>query len=472
MKNLIFKKAILILVVFLLAFTGCEENFDEINTDPNAFTEVPTHFYLAGSILSVVNAENNYYDGYLYPSLWIQHTTLGSWNQPGSYFYEKGRSGLWNGLYRGPLTDLDMMITLAESEGNPSLQAVGMILHAYSFALLANAFGDLPYSESFRVDEGINQPVYDNQSEIYDAILENLRQANDMLAGVSSIDADADYDILYAGDALKWRKFANSMRFRLLIQLSNIREVSSELSAISPMFESSSDNANYQYSGSTIGNVYPPSSAVGPDGTDPGHRMAAPLIDRMNSTNDPRRSVYAVANEDSEYVGANPDEIFESGNNFSPINAANFTKDATVVFMSYSELLFLKAEAAQRGLVTGDEVGLLNLAITEQMDGLGISESDISTYVSGITSNGTSLEEIYTEKWVSMFGRAMQAWVDYRRTGVPSLSPNPFGIVNVIPRRFTYPESEQANNNANMNAAAQRLSNGDALDSGLIWTVN
>lgn len=472
MKSLVIKTpSILLLTVFLLTFLGCENKFDEINTDPNAFTDAPTHFFLPGSIATIALAENNFFDGYLYPSLWIQHTTLGSWNQPGSYFYEPGRSALWGGLYRGPLADLDLMMSKAEAEGNTSLQAVGKILHAYGFTLLVNAFGDLPYTDSFKVDEGINQPVFDSQSDVFDAILENLRDANTMLNGQSEIDIPdkATYDLLYAGDASKWQKFANSLRFRLLIQLSNIRDVSAEIGAITPMFESAADNADYTFSDQTIRDVFPLIPVVGGD---PGHRMAAPLVDRMNQTNDPRLPFYAMVNNDGEYVGANAGDLFAVGNNFSPINPTNFPDDATVPFMNYNELLFLKAEAAEKGLISGDEVALLGDAVEAQMLSFGVSSTDITTYVNALTANGTDLNEIYTEKWVSMFRRGMQAWVDYRRTGVPSLSPNPTGRVNVIPRRFSYPEDEYANNRTQLEEAIQKLSNGDDLDSELIWTIN
>lgn len=166
------------LSLLLLIFSGCEQDFDEANTDPTAFNSVPTYYFLPGSILTMANAENGYYDGYLYSSSWVQYTTLGSWDQPGNYYYEQGRSGLWNNLYREALPDLDLMISLAEAEGNTSLQAVGLTLHAYSFWLLVSTFGDVPYSESFRVDEGINQPVYDSQEAVFNALLENLRAAD------------------------------------------------------------------------------------------------------------------------------------------------------------------------------------------------------------------------------------------------------------------------------------------------------
>lgn len=473
MKNIAINKSWSLLVIFLLLFSGCDDNFEEINTDPNAFSEVPTRFFLPGSILSIANAENDYFDGYLYPSSWIQHTALLSWDQPGNYFYEKGRSSLWNSLYRGPLVDLDLMILQAENEENQSLKAVGMILYAYGFSLLVNAFGDIPYNESFQVDEGINQPIYDEQLTIYDAILELLRQADTMLDGVTNIDVDTDYDILYRGDGLKWRKFANSLRFRLLMHISGITDVSSELSGISPLFESSGDNAIYQYPGDTEGAIYSPAQAIGPEATDQGHRMASPLVDRMIATNDPRLPLYALVSEDGGiYEGVEPGTYFVEDDVFSAINPANFSRDATITLMDYSELLFLRAEAAERGLITGDVSTLLGDAIGWNMSGRGVANQDITNYVSNILSNGTDLEEIYTEKWVSMFGRGMQAWTDYRRTGVPSLSPVPGGIVNVIPRRFSYPENEQATNSVNMNAAATKLSNGDNLDSPLIWTID
>lgn len=473
MKNLATNQSWLLPLLFLWVLSGCDDNFEAINTDPNAFSEVPAHFFLPGSILSMANAENDYFDGYLYPSSWIQHTALVSWDQPGNYFYEKGRSSLWNNLYRGPLVDLDLMIAQAEEEENQSLKAVGMILHAYGFSLLVNAFGDVPYSESFRVDEGINQPVYDGQSTIYEAILAQLRQADALLDGVTSIDIDRDYDILYRGDGLKWRKFANSLRFRLLMHISAITDVASELSGISPLFESSDDNAIYQYPGDIEGAIYSPAQAIGPEATDQGHRMASPLVDRMTATNDPRLPLYALVSEDGgTYAGVQPGIYFVEDDVFSGINPAGFTRDATITFMDYSELLFLQAEAAERGLITGDVTTFLSDAIGWNMTRRGVVSDAIIDYVANVLSDGTDLEEIYMEKWVSMFGRGMQAWTDYRRTGMPGLSPVPGGIVNVIPRRFSYPENEQATNSVNMQAAAAKLSNGDNLDSQLIWTIH
>ncbi|WP_147676647.1 SusD/RagB family nutrient-binding outer membrane lipoprotein [Algibacter pacificus] len=471
MKNIIIKITSIFLIFSIIIFTGCEDNFDEINTNPSEFTEVPTHFFLPGSILTIANAENHYYDGYLYPSTWIQYTTQGQSRDATSYNYQDVRSRIWSTIYQGPLVDLDRIVVLADQENNLPLKAVAMTLKAYSYTLLVNTFGDLPYAEFNKVDQGINQPIYDLQSEIFNNILENLREVDTLLEGVSAIDIPLEYDLIYNGDALKWRKFANSLRFRLLIQLSEIRDVSSELSSIAPVFENASDNAMYQFSGVNVGDIYPPSSALGPDATEGQvHRMAAPLISRMNQTNDPRRSLYAVANDDGQYLGAYTYETFGLNNNYSKINPQFFDRNGTATFMDYSELLFLKAEAVARNLIVGDEVDILKEAIISHMQELGISQSEIDQYTNNIVSNGTNLEEIYTEKWVSMFGRGLQAWIDYKRTEIPTLIPNPDGLINEIPKRFTYPLIEQSTNSINKNQAIDRLEKGDVLDSSLIWT--
>lgn len=286
----------------------------------------------------------------------------------------------------------------------------------------------------------------------------------------TTVDLDTDYDILYNGDALKWRKFANSVRFRILMQLSGIRNVSDELSGISPLFEGPEDNASYQYPGVTNGATNPPAQAVGPDATDQGHRMAAPFIDRLKATEDPRLPIFAVETAEGEYEGAPPGIFFGNEEPYSRVNPENFELNETVSFMTYSELMFLKAEAAQRELIAGNPAEFLEEAVLSNMNRFGVPETEAAAFVSGLLANGTNLEEIYTQKWVSMFGRGLQSWIDYRRTGVPSLSPVATGIVDIIPKRFTYPQNEYSANSANVTNAVQGLDNGDNLDSNLIWT--
>lgn len=474
MNKLLKIKYLLAIIVISIA-PACDKDFEEINTDPNSFTDVPTHFFLPGSVLSIANAENSYMDGYLYPASWVQYTRLGNWGQPSNYWYEKERSGLWNTLYRESLTDLDLMIKQAVEEENTSLEAVGLILHSYAFSLLVNAFGDVPYTEALKANEGINQPVYDGQLEIYNSILEKLRTANTLLEGETSLfGVDPDYDMIYSGDAQKWRKFCNSLRFRLLMHLSAIKDVKTELESLSPIFESEADNALFSYPGNKTGAIFPGAQSLGPAAPASTLRMAAPFINRMVGTNDPRLKVYADTVAGGEYVGVDPSLMYseDTADEYSKIKPNRFAKNATVTFMDYSELLFLKAEAVEKGLISGSTSATLSEAIKAHMKSVGVSDSEAETFTSSLLANGTNLEEIYTEKWVSMFGRGMQAWTDYRRTGIPVLMPVTTGIIDVIPRRFTYPINEQTANKENMDVAISKLDKGDALDSKLIWTVN
>lgn len=96
----------------------------------------------------------------------------------------------------------------------------------YAFLALANTdtYGDMPFKEyaQAKVPE-MNNVAYNTQQEVYDAMFRMLEQAVDSIKpnDPSQIGYATD-DICYHGDWNKWLRFANSLRLRMALRISNV----------------------------------------------------------------------------------------------------------------------------------------------------------------------------------------------------------------------------------------------------------
>jgi hypothetical protein len=64
------------------------------------------------------------------------------------------------------------------------------------------------------------------------------------------------------------------------------------------------------------------------------------------------------------------------------------------------------------------------------------------------------LRQIATQKWIALFGDGGNAWFEWRRTCQPStIAPGPNAVVDYVPRRFYYSQTEVSVNGSNVDAA-------------------
>lgn len=463
-------------ILAILLLVACERDFDTINKDPNGITDVPADYLLPGAVMSISNAENSFMESFAYTSDWVQHMSCGFWTDPGRYNFEKSRSFLWDNLFTGPLLDLKVMNRKAIEEGNASLQAVSLILYSYGFALLTDCFGPVPFEQALAAEGGINKPGYDQQDIVYLALLDSLKKANTLLSGINRITVKPGYDVMFNGNSLQWQKFANGLRLRIMMRISGKVDVSSELKKLvegtdNPLPQSNSDNALFRYSAASVRTWHPLYDVLSAEASDGGYRIAKALADQLVSSNDPRISVYALKNSAGTYSGLPTGTGSGAGqiDNYSRISPRYGQKDRTGVFISYSEVLFLLAEAAGRNMIPGDARTLYEDALQANFSELGLSDHEFASFINSSYGRYTNLERIGVQKWIALFGRGIEAWTEYRRTGYPALQPAAFALVNVIPYRFLYPLTEEQTNKENLLKASQTLSSGDLVTSKLWW---
>jgi hypothetical protein len=202
------------------------------------------------------------------------------------------------------------------------------------------------------------------------------------------------------------------------------------------------------------------------------HRMSETVERVLKATDDPRMQVWFRDLENPDSTGVYrgmPNGLSEgAAYDFNGGSQANISRlgerfreqpdGAYGVLMSYSEQQFILAEAAQRGLISGDAATYYRAGIEASMAFYGVELPDGFYEQERIAFDAArGLEQILEQKWLASFMVGFEAWSDWRRTGLPDLDPS---VDNVnsdrIPVRFLYPDIEQTLNAANYQAAIQR----------------
>lgn len=299
------KNKFTIVVLGLLVLVSCHgleelnENPDKIgsdNVDPNLL--VPT----------VINGVGKTVVGLGFGDLAgvMQHTQKDGWSSGHNAYDWSNDSHSWNSYYSLLIND-KTLIEKAETDNLDFHRGVGLIMKSYLFGLLTDLWGDAPYTNALRGDEGAEffDATFDGQKTIYEGIQADLEIANGLLSKSqdSYFSINEAQDILYGGDVAKWRKFANSLSLRYYMRLSakepglaeqGIKKILSNSSQF-PLILTSEDDANMAYVGNTSGDSWPTNTKfdTDPQGSYFRVKMAATLVDAMQALDDPRLGVWA-----------------------------------------------------------------------------------------------------------------------------------------------------------------------------------
>lgn len=478
-----YKKLALVLPL-AFALGACDRDFEEINTNPNESEVANPAFLLTNAQRSNVtrywDVEANMDGGLLIVQHWakIQYT-----NEDRYAFRTGSYQNIWNGFYGGGLQDFNKIVSLGKQQDDKGFQAVGIIMRSWLFSVLTDTYGDIPYSEALRLQEGIIAPKYDKQEDIYKGLLAELKAAADMLdANTPAVQGD----IMYGGDMMKWKKFANSLRLRLAMRIADAdaalaRTHASEVLTSGVHFTSNADNAQVVYLNTTFPNDNP---VYENRKTRDDHRISKTIVDKLVALNDPRLSIYAdkpEADKAGPYVGV-PNGLTNTqaaalGLSRTSKIGAFFTKEtAPAVVMTYAEVLFFKAEAIARGFVNnGVAATEYQNAIRASMNQYGITDAAaITTYLAqpSVAYNVANYKQsIGEQKWIALFGQGLEAWSEWRRLDYPQLTVarNPVAAAGgKIPVRFIYPAQEQSLNQKNYTEAVARQG-ADRLTTKLWW---
>jgi hypothetical protein len=499
-------------VLFLLAFmSGCTKDFSDTNTNKNNPTSVTPDLLLSGVIRNMMNQQVS--EAWSIGNLVAQYHAKIQFVNEDRYLWNE-QNGVWSTVYSNNRNLQNILVAVEADTKSPYL-GVSLILKSWMFSLVTDAYGDVPYKDAGKAKtEGLYAPAYDTQEEIYTGILSDLKKANELLA-VSNTGLSGD--ILFGGGAssiIKWRKLANSLRLRLLMRISKKKDVNADMQAIvgdpdnNPIFTGNADNAEMKYF-TAAPNQFPLYGAR--VGSFDEIRVSKTLSDRLTALNDTRLNVFGRASQSS--VAAGTPKIEGIPNGLGDVAALNYNSgpqgvsrvgytfaclvcndpgqavaDASApraILMNYAELQFILAEAREKGMITsGSADTYYSNGITANFDywkalvpsqyGLNVDMPSGYLAQAAVVYDGTQddkLAKIALQKWIALYFNGLEAWFDWRRTGMPEIVPGVSNLnENKVPVRYIYPLSEQSLNAVNRKGAVTAQGGTDDLNTKM-WLI-
>jgi len=470
-------------LLLILVSLGCTKDFEQINENPNSPEEIAPQFLLT-NVITVAANQHTYHQGFRLGNYLAQFSASVEFERIDRY--EMGsNSDYWNTLY-SLQTDIKSMKEVAGS--NEAYRAVGDIMSSYLYSQLTDLWGDIPYTQAILAREGNFTPSYDSQEDVYlhpeTGILAVLQNAAETLAETNT---SIEGDVMFQNDLEKWVRFANSLRVRYLLRISKRVDVSQRLQDLlsEKLMLANADNAVVPYLNSAP-NQWPMSNAS--LGLYQEHRMTTTVDSILSLLNDPRVEVLykpsaaGLQADTVVYVG------MPNGLDKTTIEARAIPLDSISLFgsifrdvpngvdaqyMQAAELQFALAEAAQRGLISGSAKDYYEKGIGQSFAYWGVEmPADYLDQPAVAFDGNDDLRKILSQKWLALINCGHEAWFLVRRTGIPDLQP---GADNFnggrYPKRYLYPESEQATNGANYREALQRMGPDD-INTAVWWDID
>ena len=502
--------------------TSCQKDFEEINTNPNRPQQaLPTALFNGSTKLFLKNTRNYTTSGMMFRS-WMQYTAQDTYTKESRFLYrDYAGDYLWRYPYQvaGGYKDIidlntdpktkELMTTYGKNENQI---AAARIMMAYTFALLVETFGDVPYYsygspnperfQALQLREFIS-PVYATQKEIYTDLLKELKEAAAQIVSDSYVFKEGDY-IFETPD--KMRRFANSLRLRLAIRLKDVQDaelrtlaqqsidelksgaavMQSEADTVELQFDSDDTNPAPIYKEYFVSNRvdYSPSNSFvqllkgqrGNFGVDP--RLQKYFAPKGLTKYQARDGRYTESNNINDYVGmpygldeSMADFQFKSGVAVSFFSSRILQPNYAEVFMEYSEVCFLLSEA------NGWDNTWYKKGVEASMKKWGVANTKITNFLSTIPA--ANEENVLTQKYIALYMNPNEAWAEYRRTGYPHtlIKVNEETDLNIpteagqtkykfeslvadltdIPERLLYPVAYKVINEANYQKALESM---------------
>jgi hypothetical protein len=511
---------LLIAVVVGALFVSCHD-LEEMNVDPNNPSNVSTATLLTGSQKKMMDyIYDNWFSGRQalpYAQYWCQR----NYTEEDRYqIRESVNNGYFNQLYviagnynlieklnQDPVTK-----AVAGAYGNNNNQiAVAKILKVWLMQVIADTWGSVPYSEAFKLNDGVQYPKYDDLNVLYPALI------NELKAAIALIDVNdvAFYegDQIYGGDASLWKKFAYSLKARMALRLSKVdanwkTHIADIIANPDLGFTDNSEQAMFKYSTEAPNECHFYRGFFVDARND--FTITKPFCDLLKGQRDtlnnkqhpwpgvvdPRLAVYTTPRS-GKYIGM-PYGVPSSSLNSAIRNASPswyssappvmLNKDFAVPLMTYAEYCFIISEIKNFDKAWYEKGIQASMEHWSDLAGGAITQPEIDAYIAFV--NGTvNAETVATQKYIHLYLQGTEAWAEYRRTGYPKtiLKPGeisydkagtliPFTALSEtkgdLPARVKYPTNESTLNPDGFTAAVAKLTGGDNnYHSKMYWDV-
>ena len=458
MKNLIY------IFTALLIMVSCDsdETYEGLNKDPNNPTTVTADALFTSATVSLFKQlESTSVNSNIFRMV-SQYWTETQYVDEANFDLQNRNipQNFWSTLYTSVLYDLK---NAKELTTDAKQKAQIEVIEVYTWQLLVDTFGDIPYSEALQ-GQGDATPAYDDGNTIYTDLIARIDTAITGLGGAGT--GFVQPDVIYSGDIAKWIKFANSLKLKLAVHVGNSPAANA---AAGGAFTSNADNATIAFEGSTP-NTNPLWVSLVQSGRND-FVPAKTIVDVMNTLADPRRTVFFEDNLTVSGTITYEGGVYGTTNSYalySHIGKAMLEPTFRGVLLDYAEVEFLKAAA----LIGVPETHYQN-GITASFKDWGL-EADAPAYIASLSAY--SEQNLAHQFWLAMYNRGFEGWFVYRKytnhfgdgTSATDVFQVPADTENPIPTRFTYPVNEQTLNEINYDAASTAIG-GDSQTTRIFW---
>ncbi len=483
------KRNILLLSLIITILVSCSKDFLSVNeTNPNSPSSVPPGLLLTSALNSTVRNINMNLDltdpinpvrrGFDFVYLWYGQWSISQgYSQPTNLtqynLFNRNYQDNWRENY---LTagNFDYIEKASQNANSQNYLAIAKIMKAFIFHIMVDCYGNIPYTDAFKASDSNFKPNYDKDQLIYEDLIKQLDDAKILIANASlTAENPSKYDVMFNGDMNKWIKFANTLKLRILMHqtamsgridsyikpsISTIKTEQfigvGESAMVKPGYSKSEGKQN------PFWEVFFKSDDTKQADAATYYFAGSDAVDFYTGTNDPRGlkffAPYKGTSIGGNYFGA---KLLKNATETSPIGEGLLKAfDQQGIILTDFESLFLQAEAAYYGIITGDAKALYESAVKQSFVYLGLSLGQASEYLGqqnievnyDLAPNKQQL--ILTQKWAALNGiTPYEIWTDYRRTGFPNFihftedgnkkNPTP-------PVRLLYPQTELQYNSA------------------------
>ena len=481
-----------------LGMTACTSKFDEINTDPDAYSEVPTS-NMTNMLANCLQQSADYWGDELSRLTdWAGYMVASYDNEKFQYYPSNNEFGnKWYQTYTLQ-PQLQYIMDNIDHEAFKNMYNAAKMYQQYLYLLNVDCFGDCPYSEAAKasVDGTSIKPKFDKDEDVYAGIEKVLKEVADSWAEGIGDDELGSGDLLYGGDVTMWQRWCNSLRLRVAMRLSGMasHEAKSKATfeeilnnpAKYPVIEECDQNCYFWWDGSSSYREpwYDNKLERSVD-----YCMGQVLVDHLKNQGDPRLyTICKPAVSDGEYRGV----LHGSSSQYNGKGYSTYSQAADMYYGNASgfspyfraaETWFLIEEAKIKGWnVPYDAKEAYETAVKCSMEDNGVTAEEAALYLEGKGAYDGSLKQLYTEEWVALYKQSQEAWCLQRRTGYPTElfdevtyatgvtcaqypgERNVWGYGasathNDLPWRFPYPQSEFNYNYDNVTAASEGIVN-------------
>ena len=529
MKNNKFILFANIAIMFFLI--SCKKDITDLNINKNAATSIDPLYLVSTGLLRIGGEYENTRAVSIYASPLIQHTASTSELWSGDkYWYNAQYSGAYmERQFIDVIKLFSQAITLTKDKPNfANITAMATILRVFDLHRMTDLYGDIPYTQAGYglIEKDANWfPKYENQKDIYDAMIKDLKEARDKMniASTSVIAIDPKQDFIYSGDISKWKKFANALLMRMALRISNVDAEKGKAifnEANSNTFTSNSDNAHINYLEGPQG--------INRNGLNDGYlgsykyminqpiRVSKTFVNWMKTNNDPRLLIvcggtgnpdkaetwntnfanqigmpngFTTANIADNLGSPSLTALYKTpgdnggANMFSFLNLKYLDRSDPYMLITFAEIELMRAEAALKGWTTDNAETRFNSGVKAAIKNwtafdvsFSRTDAEINNYITnrGFASKSTTekLKLIGEEYWAATYLNDIESWSNWRRTGYPVLTPtndaNQAETNTGIPRRLRYWENEASSNPSNYKVAVTRMG-GDLFSTKVWW---